>query len=499
MPNIDPSIPLSGKDPFSSLSGMVGTMQGIQNLQTGAIEQQRRQVQLTQEQGALDARRAVAGVINDPEIKNPDTGLVDVDKFLQRALQVDPNNYVATEAGGKIAVTNSQMLKMKSDALSLGNEAQAYVSQRLGALALEPDLNDTRVHQALDEIGQMMPAAKQWAENARKFIQPLHEKDQLAAGLTKIRNFGFGMQAQQPQTTFVQSGRQAVPAQSNPLAGAVGPMAGATPIETGLVPATQAEVEKKDVLGNSYLEVRPPNGQVYNKAMPGASIPPLLAFPPGETAVTAQGLSTARTASNQRALGIPEQHFNNQQIIALADRGSAAITGSAADKLNAALGSVGIQKIGPADDAATAYQRLGHFLSLQSQENAKAMGAGTDAARNISEQATASRTWTKEAIKSATKVNDALATGVDYFNRGLEASINNPQNQKSIFAARDFQNAWAKNFDVDAMRLLNAAKSGDKAEQAAIIKELGGADSARAKALAQKIRVLDALATTGRP
>jgi hypothetical protein len=473
---------------MSTIGSIVGIAKGVTDLQ-------RSKVALEQDTGALEARKAVAQAAMDPENMNED-GTLNLDKFSIAALRADPKNYVATDFIGKAAHSNNQLTQLKSAALGLGDQVQGYLGQRIGALSLDPNVTKADVATALDDAiriaGPGATAASKLRDITLERLKLVKDED-LPKALIALRNRAFPIASQAPQTALVNTGAQTVPVQSNPLAGPVGPMGGAATVPNQVGPA-QAEQVTQDLLGNPMKVITAPDGRKSFQPVEGAKTPPLLAFPPGESQQTAAKLAEARQASNDAARSVAEQRANNREIIKLTD---GAITGAGSDKLNSVLTSAGLQ--GLTGDTGTDYNLIGHYLSMQAQNNAKMMGAGTDASRGISEQVAGSRTWTADALKKATKVNDALAAGVGYFNDGLEKAINDPNNQKSIFAARDYQNAWAKNMDVRALRLLNAVEAGDKGERAAILKEIGGEGSPAAKALAAKVRVLGNLVETGRP
>lgn len=200
--------------------------------------------------------------------------------------------------------------------------------------------------------------------------------------------------------------------------------------------------------------------------------------------------SQQQVAVNQVASQAPSQHFNNQQIIHLAPQ---AMAGTGAATWSKVFSTLGLQMI-PGDRTAN-FQRLGHFMALQAQNNAAAMGAGTDAAREMSQLATGAREWTPEAIISTAKINDALVTGVEHFNQGMNASVQKAGG--NALAVGDFQNKWTQNFDVNAMRLLNAKQHGDTKEYNSIIESIGGKKSDYAKVLAYKMNNLNSLTNTG--
>ena len=198
-----------------------------------------------------------------------------------------------------------------------------------------------------------------------------------------------------------------------------------------------------------------------------------------------------RVGVNAAAAKVPEMRFNNREIIKLADT---AYTGTGAGQWSKVMGAMGIQNV--SGNEATDFQRMQHFMALQAIQSATAMGAGTDAARDLAQAATTKDSWTRDAVVSTAKVNDALATGLENFNIGMERAIQSAGG--NVLAVRDFKNAWAKTYDVRVMQLHNALESGDKKEVDKIVKEVGGKGSQGAKALLTKKRALDKLIEEGR-
>ncbi len=495
---IDASIPLGVKPPDT-----MSTIGSIVGIAKGATELQRSKVALEQDTGALEARKGIAEIMKDERMLDPATGMLDLNKFAAAAQRIDPKNYVWQDVLTKTAKVNDDLMKVKMTAMKLGDEQSNFIGQRLATLAADPNTTTETVLQTLGDLETVAPGSKPMADVIRGYVSKA-TPETLRPILARFRNMALPVAAQVPNATAFQTGTGVDFGNTNPAAGPVGAgtLPGSQPIPNK-VPLQAQEEQAADLVGNPYIRTRDAStGQVGAKPMPGARGPaPLLAFPPGESPESAAALSKAREASNKVAANIPEQRFNNAQIIKLAD---GAMTGAGAGKINSVLSAAGLQALDLTPDGAVAKtaentQKLGHFLTLQSMNYAKAMGLNTDQARGGAEQATASREWNPPAIKSGTKILDAFASGYALFNEGLEKAINSPDNQKSIFAARDFQNAWSQSFDPNAMRLLNAMEAGDKAEKAAIFKEVGGEGSAGAKALAAKVRALGNLVTTGRP
>lgn len=342
-----------------------------------------------------------------------------------------------------------------------------------------------------------IPEDKIRAQMAPLYLTATHQPDKLQDMVKQIVQSGVAPSGQFGQVTPAYASPQGTQqVQINPAVPGAKP---APQVIPPAVPITGQETTKQDALGNPYVETRDPaTGAIGAKPAPGSAMPPLLQLPPGESADTAKPLMALRQQTNQAAASVPESHFNNEQIVKYAKAG---FTGTLSEKLRKAAGIVGT-------DAAADTAQLQHFLALETARSAGAMGANTDAARGIAERVAGSASSPEKAIIGIAKVNDAYATGLEMFNRGMEAAINNPGNQKSIFAARDFQNAWAQTFDPVAMQLHNAVVAKNKATNAReqmdaqndiaeIVRQAGGKGSKGAAALAQKYQAIERLANGG--
>ena len=266
----------------------------------------------------------------------------------------------------------------------------------------------------------------------------------------------------------------------------------------GLVPAgQQQQVDTNPVTQSPQTTSRDQFGQVTGVTPTptppsgggggGERIP---TFQPGEPQEI-PARTQERVAVNAAASKVPEQHLNNRQIIKLADT---AYTGTGSSQWAKVMGAMGIQNV--SGNEATDFQRMQHFMALQAISASSAMGAGTDAARDLASAATSKDSWTRDAVVSTAKVNDALASGLENYNIGMENAIKAAGG--NVLAARDFKNAWSKVYDVRVMQLHNALESGDKKEVEKIVKDVGGAKSAGAAALLKKKQMLDNLISTGR-
>ena len=235
-----------------------------------------------------------------------------------------------------------------------------------------------------------------------------------------------------------------------------------------------------------YLGAGPQSGQV-----PSALSPSDAAAMPQWTA--------QRTSTNQAAAQVPNQHANNEQLLHLIDTPEFLNpTGTGSSFVAKVLSTVGL----PAGtDYATNHQRIAHLVAMQTQQNESAMGVKTDAGRQTSEIASGGVSMGPDALKAAIKVSDATSTGLSMFNNGMEIAAKN--STKGDLGVRDFQNQWSNVYTPTAMRLYNAAKSGDQPEVQDILKQVGGNwkgpvnQSPGVKDLLRRASAIDQLSTTG--
>jgi len=207
---------------------------------------------------------------------------------------------------------------------------------------------------------------------------------------------------------------------------------------------------------------------------------------PGENADTLQNAQAIRTRAMASAANVPNQQFNSNQIIKIADD---VISGKGAGAIANLTGGYAALPFG--GDNATNLQQLGHYMALQTAELSKSSGlSGTDAANQIAGQIAGTTDWTAPAIKQTARVNRALSTATSLFNQGVE---NEFAKTKDPFSARDFQNKWGQIADVNAIRLYDAMKNNDKDGMKEVVNAVGGPDSIGYKKLLDKIKFMSTL------
>ncbi len=259
---------------------------------------------------------------------------------------------------------------------------------------------------------------------------------------------------------------------------------------TTLQPGQLQQVDANPITGNPQVTEKSPAGAVtaVRPAPVAAGVP---VMQPGDREAIPK-LTELRGVINAQAARVPESKFNNEQIIKLADNTNLGKGSQTIANLRGQYAALPWT-----NDSASNYNVLGHFIARESANMAQAMGANTDSARQLAQDATVSKGWTSGAVKSAAKVNNALVTGLENFNKGMEKAV--AANGGNVLAVRDFQNAWSSAFDPNVYRFANALESGDKAEIAKILGPVGSPQrAAKAADLARKSSALYRLSNEGR-
>lgn len=464
MADITVNYPQAQSAPLQNLNSIVNTMQGMQTLQKGKVELEKSRALLKPQIRAGEAEATTAE--QTAEQKKFETQ----QKYTQTVREI---------TGGLIG--NAAIIKGDHEGtVKVLSEAR----QRMIDSGVPSSIAESGISRLMSQ-----------ADKPGAVLQGLHDIIRGQAGAAN--------QAGVINTplTPVATQNAVTPMQLQPNAPGAVPAGKAIPM--GVSP-TQTQEPKTDVLGNPYVQTRDQQGNLGAQPAPNSNTPPLLAMPQGETTETAKQLSELRLNTNKAAAAVPEQRFNNAEIIRLAPQ---ALTGTGGETLTKLLNAVGIQRT---NDIGADTKQLEHFIARQTVSNAGAMGADTDAARQLAERAVVGAKSPSSAIVRMAKVNDAYNTGIELFNKGLEAAIKSPDNKVSIFAARDFQNQWSQAFDPQVMMLHNAYAARNKAGNLKekneaqkdideMVKAFGGKGSPGVTALIEKYKKIDKLSNTGRP
>ena len=294
---------------------------------------------------------------------------------------------------------------------------------------------------------------------------------------------GIGTQAQQLNASPLYA-NQATPQGIRATPMNVSPyQQGTQPTAPSYTPAIAPESANQIVIDPATGQPRIVSRTAAGQIQPGTG---QTVFPAtAETATSYQGLLNHRDQAQQAAMQVPQVQDSLSQIKGLATQ----IAQGKPGQLEAALA----RQIGyvAGGDAATNNQKLGHYLALVSGQLANSMGLNSsDSARAQADQIAGKADWTPEAIKSTAETLQAYNTGVGLYSRGLSAAANQLDPRTGQAPIRQYRDAWAQNFNVDAMRLYNARLEGGlqgKMDYDQTIKEMGGKNSPQFKRALQSL------------
>lgn len=481
---------------LQTLSGVLSLKQAQQGLQLGQQQLQVGEGAAQSAQQQMDERQLLQSTMasgkapDGTPIKdaNGEIDPVAFSKFANTSLPL--TGQAVTQ---NIISTLDNRLKLNDSIRGLGQNYRNDISGivRSGIGAQDP----SSVSTGLDEYAQQNPDAAPAIARAKALIggvspnMPPAQRDMAFQKLaTEFQPAATSAQQQAPATTMITGpggGAQAV--QVNPLSavpqGATGPeVAQGIPLaqrsEVTTNPSTGGfAVINKNGPGQVTGITNPPTQNVYNPS-------------PGDREAI-PGLSAEREAARQSYAAAPTAHTNNQLVLQNID--NVAATGPIGQKARNALSLFGVNGD---SDAATAYDLVGKGLERSALQAAQSMGPNTNAGLDAQIKANGSLGYTPQAIKEVTKLNDALTTGVQSYQPGLERAIA-ADPAKGVIAKRQFDQQWGANFDPTIFKYYNAIKSGDGTEKAAIEKQLGGLNSSGYNAMMQKAKNLQQLSNTG--
>ncbi len=462
------------------IAGMLNLASGAQNLRRGNVELQKEQIQLGE-------RKNIQQLFSNPDAFKGADGDVDYNRLITEGMKVAPTTF--PQMIPQIITAHTAGLQAKKALNEVNQQVRDQAGQYIMSIADQPP---QVVQKLIEAQGQARPELKPALDYFLNFHLKPASSDPRAFRAAVLR---VGQAAMAPQTQVSAITPSGPVMTNNAQAGLVNtnPMAGPTGVVPGTMVNMQLPLSERQTVSTNPVTQSPQvtakdafgNVQGVTAAPTGPGVPSLAPGQPQDLPIVTQMRSNVNAAAAQ----VPTQRFNNRQIIELAPQ---SLAGGGGQKWSQFFSANGLQWV-PGEQTAN-FQRLGHFMALQAQSNAQAMGAGTDAARYMAEQATGSTGWTPAAIIFTAKINDALATGVAKFNEGMERAIQ--ANGGNVLAARQFQNAWTQAFDPDVYRYGNALETGDQKEIEKILGPKGSPQrAARAKALAEKSARLNQLVT----
>lgn len=392
-----------------------------------------------------------------------------------------------------VVKTQGDQLGVQKAALGLTGDERNLVSNAFQSAAASEDPLGAATS-GLAQLGAMSPQMAAFVKAQAPFVphlQAMSPQQQKQALVTAAQQYAppeATRTATAPQmgtTTGPNGGVQAV--QTNPLSAV--PMGAVGPETAQGIPLGERSTVGVNPLTNGPTVINK-NGQGQVTGITNAPTQGVYVPQPGD-AQALPGLSAEREAARGAYASAAAAHTNNQLVLQNID--NVAATGQLGLKARNLLSAFGVN---PNSDAATAYDLVGKGLERSALQAAQSMGPNTNAGLDAQIKANGSLGYTPQAIKEVTKLNDALTTGVQSYQPGLERAIAaNPS--AGVFAKRQFDQQWGANFDPNVFKYYNAIKSGDTAEQQAVVKSLGGLNSKGYNAMMQKAQNLQKLSNSG--
>lgn len=491
----------------------LGTIFGLKSKQIG-IEQQRQALQgqaaqVQQEQQDASQRQAVGKFYNSfkPDEHVGSDGTLDLDSALQ-----DKNLDAAGDA--KPAVIESLMNIKKSQLGNkqvLANLNKGLVDQfgtTIGSLANDPDVqNDSpngraKVDSAIQNFGQLSPDAARVAQIYGPVTThaPQGKLGKAVGAIQLQAQSASEQQAQQnPQTRTQDQGDVLQNQNVDKATGAVTNVG--QPVRKGIPPGytvINGQVVRADNAGLSLPNSRSAPGAAPPAETPGTGPklegmkPPPLNANPGDVArynntmdENRKHIADVSAGANDLQNGVGPTRYRNDQIQDILNSQTYSATGPGAAQLN----WIASKLPGSSGDA---FQKINHYLAQNSAAIAQKMGVPhTNEGAEQASSAAGSSSQNRGALLEVTKVNDAMNTALDMYNRGLAKVSKNGADPSKVSAYRQ---AFGQNFDMNALRYDDALRRGDKPEIDGIVKQLGPTGL---KALGQKRKILHSLSDTG--
>lgn len=483
---------------IQTLGNIVNTARGVQEYQRGSVELNK-------------ARETMAADIAQ---RKAESQRAETEANVSQ--QTAPNRIAQQAAVTRTAETGATHAQWKMDS----EQAQKAYEIAAGT-AQDPAVvkgDSAGSVQALMRAEEQMRALKIPEDKIRVQMAPLyaiagHQPQALRQTLDNIvrggtpatTQAGIGNAPLTPLSTG--SGIQLTQTQPGATGGA-GPQGAAIPMT--LAPG-QNETVIKGPDGNDYILKRAPTGSIVGtapvssagtptpSAAPGPNVAPAhMPYISPEDAATRPVLEGERNVARNVLGSAPISHQTNRGILDELEKVIA--TGTTGSFLSKAASIVGAQKIvggTEAERAASAYDLIGKYTERNALEAAKAMGPGTNAGLEAAIKANGSAAYNPTALKKVTKLNDAIVSGAEAYQPGLEKAIAaNPE--RGVLVKREFDQAWAQNFDPRIMEISNASKTGDKKAVEDILKQVGGRGSAGANELIRKAKAIESLSVNGR-
>ena len=477
---------------MSSVSQVMNVAKVAQDLKIGQSNVQQAQQQM-RERELLQSVMASGKTPDGSSIRGPN-GEVDPSVMAKYA-----NTYLPLTGQAllqNIIATQHNRIQLMDATRQLGQNTRSDLSGIVSS-SIGMGSNPQKVGAALDAYGQQNPQAASVISRSKSLLANLGSNpspDQMNKALLHLSR-ELQPEAQTaseqipggPNITGPNGGVQAV--NRTPYSyihmGAIGPE-----VQQGIPLEARNQFGINPTTGGPMVISKSGQGQITGLTNPpthGVFIPS-----PGDVQAL-PSLQAERVTARQVMLDAPTQHTNNAFVLNNIDK--VAATGPVGPTLRNIASAMGVN-IGPGVDSATAFDLVGKGLERSALQAAQSMGPSTNAGLDAQIKANGTLHYTPQAIKEITHLNDALVSGTQSYQPGLEKAIAaNPSS--GVFVKRQYDQEWGANFDPRIFELYNAAKSGDTATLNGMIRGLGGKGSQAFKNLMLKAANLNKLSDYG--
>lgn len=488
--------------PMTAINGILDVARGAQALQTSRQQYESQNIDLQKQRQANQERVATQSFMQDPKNWQDDSGNIDMGKINAAVTKFAP--MTGAETIGKLSTLSEAQTSANKAKLGFDTDMRQILGQTYGILGRAGVTDPKIVSAELDSLKAQYPNNKnvqQYVDSAKVGLQNMeagpHVKDTL---IRQAQQFLSPAQQQSlaPTAGFIQTGGEQLPTVSTPSVGAAAPTIEVGKSGTGVantLPPGAVETTEIGPDKNSYIVTRGANGTILgtrplagqNGGTGGTGNMPR--FAPGDQDAIPV-LEGERTSARNMLSSAPIAHTTNRGILEEIDKVSTGTIGPTLQKLFSTLGIA----TDTAEQRASSYDLVGKYLERNAIEAAKSMGPHTNAGLESAIKANGSVTYNPTAIKKLTRLNDAIVSGAEMYQPGLEKAIA-ADPQRGVLAKREFDQAWAQNFDPRIMEIQSASKSGDTKTIAEIRKQLGPDGI---KELVRKADALERLSQSGK-
>ena len=499
---------------FSTLGNILGLkqkklalQQQAQALQTGQYAQQSAQAGAQEAQQGMQERQKLqtamkAGVDDQGKSLYNDQNEIDPDKVAAFATRALPMT-------GQAVVQN--ILKTKADKTALSGAVADLNGKYRGDVAgivrqsfNNPKANSDQIMADLQDYAKQNPQAAAVVLAAQPLVKHIDTAQDMKSRNDMVQHLFQVLQPASktaeettPTTENVDTGAQIQQQNVNKLTGERTPVntlnksipPGYTMINGQLVRADQGGLSLPTVR-NPSGPAPPAGGKLQGMPAPGVNANPGDVQRYNSTMEeNRKHVQDVSGAANDTQNGVGSTRYRNDQILSILQSTNASPTGPGAHTINYLASKLPGNFGGQYADN---YQKLGHYLAQNSAAIATKMGVpGTNQGAAQADAAAGNTEQGRNALTEVTKVNDAMNTALDMYNRGLAKVSQNGADPSKVAAYRQ---AFGQNFDVNVLRYDDAVRRGDKKEIDVLKNQLGAQGL---KQMGAKRKVLHSLAENG--